>query len=143
MRLALDLSRSAVTDQAERLGDLRSRAGTLLAAAAIAGSFSGMTRGTLDTVAVAALLAYVFCVAACIYVLMPHELATEFRGTIVVQISREVDATDEEVYESAVNWLEHTRTENAIKLDDLTRWYAAAAAALGIEVALWIVALAT
>jgi hypothetical protein len=60
LRLALDLSRSAVTDQAERLGDLRTRAGTLLAAAAIAGSFSGVTHGTLDTVAVFALLAYVF-----------------------------------------------------------------------------------
>jgi hypothetical protein len=142
MQLALDLSRSAVTDQAARLSDLRSRAGTLLAAAAIAGSFSGVTHGTLDAIAVGALLAYLFCVGACIYVLMPHKLATEFRGTILLQVSREAGATDEETYSAADNWLEVTRAENAVKLDDLTRWYAAAATALGLEVAPWIVALA-
>lgn len=80
VKLALDLSRSAVSDQAARLIDLRSRAGTLLAAASIAGSFAGVTHGTLDTFAVLALLAYVIIVGACLYVLMPHKLETEFRG---------------------------------------------------------------
>jgi hypothetical protein len=142
MRLALELSRSAVNDQAERLSDLRSRAGTLLAAASIAGSFSGLTHGTLDTVAALALIAYVASVGACIYVLMPHRLSTEFRGSVLLRASREAGATDEEAYESAVNWLERIRSQNATKLDDLTRWYAAAAIALGVEVSLWIVALA-
>jgi hypothetical protein len=85
----------------------------------------------------------VFCVGACIYVLMPHKLATEFRGTVLLTSSREVGATDDEAYESAVLWLEQIRAGNATKLDNLTRWYAAAAFALGVEVALWIVAPAT
>lgn len=142
-QLAVDLSRSAVNDQAGRLSDLRTRAGTLLAAASIAGSFSGVTHGALNTIAALALLAYLFCVGACIYVLMPHGLSTEFRGTILLQVSREADATDEETYSAAALWLETTRRENADTLDGLTRWYAAAAAALGLEVALWILALAT
>jgi hypothetical protein len=41
-----------------------------------------------------------------------------------------------------MRWLEQTRDANAGKLEDLTRWYAAAAVALGLEVILWIVALA-
>jgi hypothetical protein len=142
VKLALDLSRSAVADQAARLGDLRTRAGTLLAAASIAGSFAGTTHGTIDTVALFALVAYVVTVGSCIFVLLPHRLATEFRGTVVLEISREVEATDEEVYEAVARWLEQSRTDNAGKLDELTRWYAVAAGALGVEVMLWIVALA-
>jgi hypothetical protein len=143
LKLALDLSRSAVKDQASRLSDLRTRAGTLLAAASIAGSFSGVTHGALDVVAAAALVAYVTSVAACIYVLMPHRLSTEFRGGVLLNAIREVEATDDEAHEAVVQWLENVRDNNAIKLDDLTRWYAAAAIALGVEVVLWIVALAT
>ena len=141
-KLALDLSRSAVNDQATRLSDLRSRAGTLLAAASIAGSFSGVTHGEIDTAAAAALVAYVSSVGACIFVLMPHSLSTEFRGGILLDVSREAGATDDETYEAAVRWLEDVRDDNAIKLDELTRWYAIAAIALGLEVIFWIVALA-
>jgi hypothetical protein len=141
MKLALELSRSAVQDQAARLSDLRTRAGTLLAAASISGSFLGVTHGTLDTVAVLALIAYLVSVSAAIYTLMPHKLSTEFRGTVLLEVSREAEATDEEAYEAAVGWLEVTRGQNAGVLDDLTRWYVAAAVALGVEVVLWIVAL--
>jgi hypothetical protein len=141
MKLALELSRSAVQDQAARLSDLRTRAGTLLAAASISGSFLGVTHGTLDTVAVLALIAYLVSVSAAIYTLMPHKLSTEFRGKVLLEVSREAEATDEEAYEAAVGWLEVTRGENAGVLDDLTRWYVAAAVALGVEVVLWIVAL--
>jgi hypothetical protein len=141
MTLALELSRSAVQDQADRLSDLRTRAGTLLAAASISGSFLGVTHGTLDTVAILALVAYLVSVGAAIYTLLPHKLSTEFRGTVLLRDSRKVEATDEEAYESAVRWLEVTRGENAAVLDDLTRWYVVAAVALGVEVVLWIVAL--
>jgi hypothetical protein len=142
-KLAVDLSRSAVNDQAARLSDLRTRAGTLLAAASIAGSFSGVTHGQFDAVVALALIAYVVNLVACIYVLLPHELSTEFRGGALLRVQRESDATDEEAFEAVVQWLEQVRDRNAPKLDVLTRWYAAAAVALGLEVILWIVALAT
>jgi hypothetical protein len=142
-KLAVELSRAAVKDQAERLSDLRTRAGTLLAAASIAGSFSGLTHGSLDAVAVAALIAYVASVGACIYVLLPHELATEFRGGALLRAQGETGATEDEAFRATVRWLEEVRDGNAGKLGELTRWYAAAAVALGVEVTLWIVALAT
>lgn len=142
-RLAYEFSRSAVTDQAHRLSDLRTRAGTVLAAASIAGSFLGVTHGTLDTLAVLALLAYLGNVAAVIYTFMPHRLKTEFRGSSILNASREANATEDEVYGAVVRWLEIVRDENAVVLDKLTQWYVAAVVALGIEVTLWIVALTT
>jgi hypothetical protein len=141
-KLAVELSRSTMRDQADRLRDLRTRTGMLLASASIAGSFSGATRGVLDTYAVCALFAYLICVGACLYVLMPHTLATEFRGSVLLKTAHEADATDQEAYEAVVPWIEQVRDENAIKLDDLTRWYAVGAVALGFEVTLWILALA-
>jgi hypothetical protein len=79
-RLAYELSRSALTDQSERVSDLRTRAGTILAAASIAGSFLGVTNGGIDTLAALALLAYLVSVGAAVSTLLPHRLATEFRG---------------------------------------------------------------
>jgi hypothetical protein len=142
-RLAVELSRSAVQDQANRLSDLRARAGTLLAAASIAGSFLGVTRGTIDTFTVLALIAYLVCVGAVIYTLMPHTLTTEFRGSALITTKRDFEATDENGFETAVLWLEGFLEENADVLDRLTKWYVAAAGALGAEVLLWSLALAT
>jgi hypothetical protein len=143
LKIAYELSRSSVQDQADRLSDLRTRAGTVLAAASISGSFLGVTHGTLDVVASLALIAYLVSVGASIYTLLPHRLSTEFRGTALVKASREVDATDEETYEAVMGWMEDVQSDNAPMLDRLTKWYVAAAVALGIEVALWIVALTT
>jgi hypothetical protein len=142
-KLAYELSRSAVQDQAHRLSDLRTRAGTLLAAASIAGSFLGVTKGTIDTLAVLALIAYAGSVGAAIYTLLPHTLKTEFRGSSLLDVSREVEATDDEAYESVVRWLEAIRDDNADVLDNLTKWYVASAGALGAEVVLWSLALTT
>jgi hypothetical protein len=140
-KLAYDLSRSALRDQAERLSDLRTRAGTLLAAASIAGSFLGVTKGTIDTLAVLALVAYLVSVGTAVYTLLPHELTTEFRGTALLRVAHDVDATDDEAYEATINWLERIRSENVGMLDNLAKWYVASAVALGVEVVLWTLAL--
>jgi hypothetical protein len=140
-RLAYELSRAAVQDQADRLSDLRSRAGTLLAAASIAGSFLGVTRGTLDTVALLALIAYLVSAGAAVWTLLPHMLETQFRGSVLIEASRKASASDDETFEAVVKWFETIRDDNAMVLDKLTRWYVASAVALGIEVVLWTVAL--
>lgn len=62
---------------------------------------------------------------------------------VLLEVAREVGATDHEAHEAAIAWLEASRDGNADKLDDLTRWYAVAVIALGLEVVLWIVALAS
>lgn len=144
VRLAVDMARAAITDQATQLTDLRSRTGTLLAAASIAGTFAGATHGSIDTLAAFALFAYVCNLGACIYVLLPiHELVLEFRGTVLLSAQREVGASDEEAFESVVNWLEELRGGNNGKLRKLKAWYTVAAVALGLEVVLWIMTLAT
>jgi hypothetical protein len=140
-KLAYELSRSALLDQTERLHDLRTRAGTLLAAASIAGSFLGVTRGAIDTLGVLALIAYLASVGTAVYTLLPHELTTEFRGTALLREARDADATDDEAYEAAVNWLERIRSENVGVLDRLAAWYVASAVALGVEVVLWTLSL--
>ena len=142
-KLAYELSRSALRDQAERLSDLRTRAGTVLAAASIAGSFLAATRGASDTLAALALVAYLVSVGAAIYTLLPHKLTTEFRGTVLLRAAREAEATEDEAYETAVKWLEHIRSGNVTTLQMLTRWYLASALALGAEVILWTLALTT
>jgi hypothetical protein len=142
VRLAVDLGRSAIKNQADQLTDLRSRAGTLLAAASIAGTFAGVTHGSIDTMAALALFAYLCSVGACIYVLLPHDLSTEFRGTVLLSAREEAGASDEEVFEALVQWLEQVRAANNGKLRGLKGWYTAAAAALGVEVVLWILTLA-
>jgi hypothetical protein len=140
-KLAYDLSRSALRDQAERLSDLRTRAGTLLAAASIAGSFLGVTKGSIDTLGVLALVAYLASVGTAVYTLLPHQLTTEFRGTALLRVTREVDATDDEAYEATVQWLENIRDGNVDVIAKLTNWYVAAAVALGVEVVLWTLSL--
>ncbi len=142
-RLAYELSRSALTDQSERLSDLRTRAGTVLAAASIAGSFLGVTRGSIETLSVLALLAYLVSVGAAVYTLLPHRLTTEFRGTALLRVADDVGATDDEAFEATVRWLEHISATNVGVLARLTHWYIAAAVALGIEVSLWTLALTT
>jgi len=137
------VGRSAIRDQAEQLTDLRSRAGTLLAAASIAGTFAGATHGSIDTMAALALIAYLCNLAACIYVLLPHELSIEVRGTVLLGARKETGASDAEAFEAVVQWLEQVRAGNSGSLRRLKNWYTAAAAALGAEVVLWILTLAT
>ncbi len=60
-----------------------------------------------------------------------------------LKVSREVGANDDETFEAAIGWLEGIRDANAVVLDKLTKWYVASAIALGVEVLMWSLALAT
>jgi hypothetical protein len=53
-----------LSEQEKRLADLRSRSGTILAGASIAGSFLATKNGDVDTFAALAIVAYVLCVVA-------------------------------------------------------------------------------
>jgi hypothetical protein len=48
-----------------------------LAAASIAGSFLGVTKGTIDTLAVLALVAYLMSVGTAVYTLLPHRIVCQ------------------------------------------------------------------
>jgi hypothetical protein len=131
------LSRSSLSEQEKRLSDLRTRSGTVLAAASIAGSFLATKHGALGTTAVLAIVSYVACVGAAIFVLLPHELVLEFRGSVVTKVADEVDGSLPEAYAAVTEWLEEFHAGNATKLERLGRWYTASGAALGGEVVLW------
>jgi hypothetical protein len=93
--LAYDLSRSAIEQQEKRQAELRSRAATMLAAASIAGSFlagQAVKAGTLDGFGVCAVLSYLGCVASSLYVLLPHQLVLEFRGSVALQLALDARA---------------------------------------------------
>jgi hypothetical protein len=135
--LAYELSRGSLSEQEQRLSDLRTRAGTILAAASIAGSFLAARNGSIDTPAVLAIVAYLACVGAAIYVLLPHELVFEFRGSVVTALEYERGGGLEAAYRAVTEWLEEFHESNAGSLQTLGRWYTSACAALGAEVVLW------
>jgi hypothetical protein len=138
-----DLSLKAVEEQESRLTDLRSRTGTLLAAASLAASFLGgqsIRTGELRFLGVLAIVAYVMCVAACIKVLLPHRLVFSFRGSVLLRTAREAAVDElEDALEAAMGWIESFIDSNRSELDALTRWYTGACLALGLEIVLWLV----
>ena len=135
--LAFDLTRGSLAEQEKRLSDMRSRAGTILAAASIASSFLAVKHGTVDTWAALAVVSYVACAATAIYVLLPHELVLEFRGSVVNELEDEHGGGLDAAFEAVTDWLEDFHQSNAGKLVSLGRWYTAACVALGAEVLLW------
>ena len=136
-----ELSQSAIGEQSERLGELRGRTGTLLAAASLAASFLGgqaIRAGDLGIVGGFALLAYLVCVGACIKVLLPHRLVFAFRGSALIDAARETGNDLEATLEAATGWFEAFLEGNRIELERLTRWYTIACLALGAEIVLWL-----
>jgi hypothetical protein len=137
-----DLSLKAVEEQESRLADLRSRTGTLLAAASLAASFLGgqsIRTGELRFLGVLAIIAYLICVGACIKVLLPHGLVFSFRGSVLMQAAPEAAVDElEDALEAAMGWIESFIDSSRSELDALARWYTSACLALGLEIVLWL-----
>jgi hypothetical protein len=136
-QLAFELTRSSLSEQEKRLADLRSRSGTILAAASIAGSFLATKNGNVDTTAALAIIAYVVCVGTALYVLLPHALVLEFRGSVVAELETEHGGGLDKAYEAVTDWLEEFHEGNRDTLAALGRWFTASCGALGAEVVLW------
>lgn len=73
-QLSFELTASALAEQERALSGLRARAGTVLAAAPIAGSFFGAktSHGSLDVLGVLAMVSFALCVGSAIWILLPH-----------------------------------------------------------------------
>jgi len=127
--MAYDLSRSGLDQQERSLADLRARAANLIAAASIAGAL--LTRqgdGSLGTFVTAALF---FVSAFCaVWVLLPHSLVLNFRGSVALSVSTNADAALPDLQRAATVWLERFYERNARMLHDLRRWYFASCVAL-------------
>ncbi len=103
------LTAEALAEQERALNAPRTRAGTVIAAASISGSFLGakVTHASLDVWAVLAMIAFVLCLATSIWVLLPHELVFAFRGDALLAESDHQDVHDgTEAYRAAGIWVE-------------------------------------
>jgi hypothetical protein len=140
------LTADALAEQERALAALRTRAGTLLAAASIAGSFLGAktSRGSLDTLAVLALIAFLACLATALWVLLPHELVFAFRGeALLAEADHEGVEDVTEAYRAAGIWVESFLDGNRDKIADLSRWFTASCVLLAAEVVLWTLSIAS
>jgi hypothetical protein len=166
-QLAYELSASALGEQERAVDSLRARAGTVLAAAAIAASFlatktthhgavhdlgsvltgsfrHGHLSWALTFVAFAgAFVAFVGACVAAIWVLFPRELTFAFDGTTLLGESDArggVLAT--EGHRALVLWMDPLIELNRDRIQHLTSVFAFSCGCLGVEIVLWTVSLA-
>ncbi len=136
----LDLQERAV-DQ------LRSRTGTLLAASSLTASFLGAEtiqhQGGLDVLVVLALVALAGSIVSCVYVLLPKSgLIFSISAPATYETLYEFAEDGDEVRRRLIYWLESYWAANDRIIEELGRWFAAAALALMLQLLLWSVALA-
>jgi hypothetical protein len=143
-QLSFELTANALAEQERTLSGLRARAGTVLAAASIAGSFLGAktSHGSLGVWGVLAMISFALCVGSAIWVLLPHELVFAFRGEALLAESdhRGVQAVTE-AYRTAGIWIEPHLEANRNKIAGLSDWLAVSCALLAVEVILWTLSL--
>ncbi len=140
-----ELTTAALGEQERAVAALRTRAGTVLAAASVSGSFLGtkVSHGSLDVWGVLALVAFVACIGTAIYVLLPHTLVFAFRGQALLAASDHEGVDDvTEAYRAAGTWIEPMLESNRNKIAELSDWFTISCGLLTAEVILWTVSLA-
>lgn len=143
-QFSFELTASALGEKERALTGLRARAGTVLAAASIAGSFFGAktSHGSLDVWGVLAMIAFALCVASAIWVLLPHTFVFAFRGeTLLAESDHRGVSNVTEAYRTAGIWIEPHLEVNRSKIAGLSNWLAASCALLSAEVILWTLSL--
>lgn len=143
-QLSFELTTSALGEQERALSDLRARAGTVLAAASIAGSFFGAKtiHGSLGVWGAFAMVSFAASAASAIWVLLPHEFVFAFRGEAMLAESDHRGVTDvAEAYRAAGIWIEPHVNANSEKLAGLSSWVALSCGLLATEVILWTLTL--
>ena len=147
LELSYDAAVRTLDLQERAVEQLRSRTGTLLAASSLTASFLGAEtiqhQGRLDTLVVLALVALAVSIVSCVYVLLPTEgLVFSISAPATYEALYEFGDDDDEVRRRLIYWLEEYWQANNGIIEDLGRWFAAAALALTLQLLLWLVALA-
>jgi hypothetical protein len=143
-QLSFELTAGALAEQERALAGLRARAGTVLAAASIAGSFFGAetSHGSLGVWGVLAMVAFALCVGSAIWVLLPHAFVFAFRGETLLAESDHRGVSDVvEAYRTAGIWVQPHLEANRGKIAGLSDCLAASCALLAVEVILWTLSL--
>ncbi|HEY7932818.1 MAG TPA: hypothetical protein VID48_03245 [Solirubrobacteraceae bacterium] len=143
-QLSFELTAGALAEQERALGGLRARAGTVLAAASIAGSFFGAetSHGSLGAWGVLAMVAFALCAGSAIWVLLPHAFVFAFRGGTLLAESDHRGVSDVvEAYRTAGIWVQPHLETNRGKIAGLSDCLAASCALLAVEVIFWTLSL--
>ncbi len=89
------------------------------------------------------MVAFVACVCAAIYVLLPHKLVFAFRGQALLAASDHEGIDDvSEAYRAVGIWIGPMLESNRDKIADLADWFTVSCGLLAVEVILWTVSLA-
>lgn len=148
--LVLDQALRALGQQQDALDNLRDRAGTLVAAAALVSSFLGaatlgdkhQTRPA-TALTILAVAAFLVVVAAVIVILWPYSWRTGVDADLLLldYVEAPQPASLDETRRSLAYYIAEDVRTNSVRLDRL--WWAlrVAVCAIGAEVALWTFAL--
>jgi hypothetical protein len=143
-QLSFELTTSALTEQERALSGLRARAGTVLAAASIAGSFFGAktSHGPLGVLGVLAMASFALCIGSAIWILLPHSFVFAFRGKALLAESDHRGVSNvTDAYRAAGIWIEPHLETNSRKIASLSDCLAASCSLLIAEVVLWTLSL--
>lgn len=148
--LLLEQVTRALTQQVSAIDTLRTRAGTVVAAASLVSSFLGATtlaKSHLPAPALAlvllALLALVTTVIATVIILWPYTWRTGFDGheALAKYIEADPPADLDEMRRSFAYYMQEDITKNRAKLNRLYVVFQVAVVAIGLEVVFWLAAL--
>lgn len=145
-QLGYEMTAQALTEQERALTGLWACAGTVLAAASVAGSVLGARamHDSLDVWGTLALLAFVGCLSSAILVLLPHQLVFAFRGEVLVSAGDRREQFDvEDAYRAAGGWIQPHLQLNRRTIGRLSKCLTASCVLLAIEVVLWILSVAS
>ena len=140
--LSFQLTADALAQQERALHALRGRAGTVVAAAAVSGSFlgAGVGPGSLGGWGIAALVVFVLCLASAIWVLLPQEFVFAFRGDALLAASDHEGVEDVgQAYRAAGMWIEPFLDANRDKLARMSSWFTVSCVLLALEIILWTI----
>jgi hypothetical protein len=143
-RFSYELTANALAEQERAAAALRTRGGTVLAAASIAGSFltTKAGGGSLDGWAIAALVTFALCLATSVWVLLPHEFVFAVRGQALLAETDHFGVRDvDEAYRAASMWIEPYLDRNREQLSRMTGWFTVSCVLLAAEVVLWTLSL--
>jgi hypothetical protein len=142
-RISFRLTADELAEQERTVAALRACAGTVLAAASVAGSFLAASAGhrLLDGWALAAMLAFLLCSTSAIRVLMPHPFVFAFRGASLLRTLQAGSSADvAEAHRAVAAWIEPQLHANRRRITLLEESLSASCLLLALEVLLWTVA---
>jgi hypothetical protein len=150
LSIAFDFAKSGVDGARARLDNIRSRAATLISAAAIVTSFLGaqaLIATKSGTTAVAgpaegvAIAAFIGVGITCMYILWPRRRAWPFdmSAVVIVEGYADKDASLGATQRALVRFLERNRVTVEAKLETLYRVFTLGVALLGVEVLCWLI----